>query len=91
MHKAPVRCLLGFLFNNNNTNICNAHSVSKHTESEAQLSQSNAEVLVRWGGKTKHDPISYFLSNTSAENYRNHVVYVKIVASQRWDVFWDTV
>jgi len=46
MHKAPVRCLLGFLFNNNNTNICNAHSVSKHTESEAQLSQSNAEVLV---------------------------------------------
>jgi len=24
------------IINNNNTNICNAHSVSKHTESEAQ-------------------------------------------------------
>ena len=23
----------------------------------------------------------------SAKNYRNHVVYVKIIASQRWDVF----
>ena len=29
--------------NNNNTNICNAHSVSKHTESEAQA-------VARWGG-----------------------------------------
>ena len=31
--------------------------------------------------------ISYFLSNTSAKNYRNRIVYVKIIASQRWDVF----
>jgi len=31
--------------------------------------------------------ISYFLNNTSAKNYHNRVVYVKIIASQRWDVF----
>jgi len=46
---------------------------------------------VRWGGKTKHRLISYFLSNTSAKNYRNQIVYVKTTASQRWDVFRDTV
>jgi len=35
--------------------------------------------------------ISYFLSNTSSKNYRNRIVYVKITASRRWDVFWHTV
>jgi len=34
-----------------------------------------------------HLLISYFLSNTSAKNYRNRIVYVKVIASQRWDVF----
>jgi len=55
------------------------------------LSQGNAEALDRWGGKTKHHLISGFRSNTSASNYRNRIVYVKISASQKWDVFWDTV
>ena len=55
------------------------------------ISQGNAETLERWGGKTKHHLISHFLSNTSAKNYRNRIVYVKIIASGRWDVFWDTV
>jgi len=31
--------------------------------------------------------ISYFLSNISAKNYGNRIVYVKIIASQRWGVF----
>jgi len=53
------------------------------------LSQGNAEALDRWGGKTKHCLISYFLSNTSAKNYRNRIVYAKIIESQMWDVFWD--
>jgi len=35
--------------------------------------------------------ISYFLSNTSAKNYCNRIGYVKIIASRRWVVFWDTV
>jgi len=62
------------------------------------ISQGNAEALERWGEKTKHHLISYFLSNTSAKNYRNWMVYVKTIASQRWgvscqrwDVSWDTV
>jgi len=55
------------------------------------LLHGNAEALDRWGGKTKHHLISYFLSNTSAKNYCNWIMYVKIIASQRWDVFWGTV
>jgi len=39
----------------------------------------------------KYILIAYFLGNTCAKNYRNQTVYVKIIASQRWDVFWDTV
>jgi len=55
------------------------------------LSQGNAEALDRWGGKAKHRLISYLLSNTSAKNYRNRIVYVKIIASQMWDLFGDSV
>jgi len=55
------------------------------------LSQGNADALDRWGGTPKHRLISYFLSNTSAKNYPNRIVYVKIIRSQTWDVFWDTV
>jgi len=49
--------------------------------------QGNAEALERWVGKTKHRLISYFLSNISAKNYWKWIVYVKFIASQRWDVF----
>jgi len=28
-----------------------------------------------------------FLCKISAKNYRNRIVYAKIIASQRWDVF----
>jgi len=51
------------------------------------ISQGNAEALERWGGKTRHRLMSYFLSSTSAKNYRNRIVNVETVASQRWDVF----
>ena len=34
--------------------------------------------------------ISYFLSNTSPNNCRNQMVYVKIIVSQRWDVVFET-
>ena len=53
--------------------------------------QGNAEALDKWGGKAKHRLIYYFLTNTSAKNCRNRIVYVNIIASQRSDVFWDTV
>jgi len=69
------------------------HTVFKWKDaiSGFSVSQGSAETIDRWGGKTKHRLISYFLSNTSAKNYRNRIMYVKIIASQRWDVFWDTV
>jgi len=51
------------------------------------ISQGNAETLDRRGGKAKYRLISYFLTNTSAKNYRNRIVYIKIIVSQRWDVF----
>jgi len=54
------------------------------------LSQTNAEALDRWGRITKHSLISYFLSNTSAKSYRDRIMYVKIIGSQRWDVFMST-
>jgi len=49
------------------------------------------EALVRWGGEIKYVFIAYFLGNISAKNCCNRTVYVKIIASQRWDFFWDTV
>jgi len=59
--------------------------------SEFPISQGNAEAQDRWGGKTKYHMIPHFLSNISAKNYRNRIVYAKIIASQTWDVFWDMV
>jgi len=51
--------------------------------------QASAEPLDRWCRKTNHRLISYFLSNTSAKNYRNRITYDNIITSQTWDVFWD--
>ena len=53
------------------------------------ISQGNAEALDRWGGKAKHHMIPDFLSNISAKNYRNRIMYVKIIASRRWEVFFE--
>ena len=66
------------------------NAVTTALSSGFPLSQGNADALDRWGGKTKHRLISYFLSKTSAKNYRNRIVYVKIIACQRWDVFLET-
>jgi len=62
----------------------NAPVCQKTPSSEFPLSQGNAEALGRWGGKTKHHLLSYFLVNTSAKHYCNRIVCVKIIASQRW-------
>jgi len=51
------------------------------------VSPGSAEALVRWGGKIKHILIAYFLSNICAKNCRSRTMYVKIISSQRWDVF----
>jgi len=51
------------------------------------LLQGSTEAQDRCGGKTKQHLISYFLSNTSAKDYHNRIMYVKIIASLMWDVF----
>ena len=54
------------------------------------VSPGSAEAQVRWGGKIKYILIAYFLGNICAINYRNRTVHVKIIASQRRDVFFET-
>jgi len=38
----------------------------------------------------KYILIAYFLGNIFAKNCCSRTVYVKMVASQRWDVFFET-
>ena len=47
----------------------------------------NIECYGNKGRARLHQHVPYFLSNTSAKNYHNRIVCVKIIASQRWDVF----
>jgi len=51
------------------------------------VSPGSAEALVTWGGKINYILIAYFLGNICTKNCRSRTVYVKIIASQRWDVF----
>jgi len=51
----------------------------------------SAVAHVVWGGIVKCLLIAYFISNISAKKYQNPFMCVKVIASQRWDVFWDTV
>jgi len=68
--------------------LCCTHSTSALC-SGFHILQGIAEALDRWGGKTKHHMIPYFLSNISAKNYSNRIVYVKIklIASRGWNFF----
>ena len=60
---------------------------SEKTQFLFPVSPGSAEAQVRWGGKIKYVLNDYFLGNIRAKNYHNQTVYVKIIASQRWDVF----
>jgi len=51
------------------------------------LLPDSADVQVIWGGTVKCLLIAYFISNISAKKYQNLFTYVKVIASQRWDVF----
>ena len=56
------------------------------------LSQGNAEALNRIGEVGRQGIVSFhtFSATLLPKNYRNGIVYVKITASQRWDVFCET-
>jgi len=51
----------------------------------------SAEAQVIWGGTVKHLLIAYFIGNICAKKYQNAFTYVKVIANERRDVFWDTV
>jgi len=55
------------------------------------VTQSNAEAQVTWGGIVKRVLIVYFIGNISAKKLSKSIHYVKVIARQRWDIFWDTV
>jgi len=51
----------------------------------------STEAQVIWGSTVKRLLIAYFIGNISAKKDQNAFTYVKVIANQRWDVFWDTV
>ena len=51
----------------------------------------SAETQVIWGGIVKCLLIAYFIGNISAKKYQNSFMCVKVIASHRWDICWDTV
>jgi len=51
----------------------------------------SAEAQVIWGGIVKCLLIVYFISNISAKEYQNPFMCVKVISSQMWNAFWDTV
>jgi len=55
------------------------------------LLPGSAEAQVIWGGIVKRLLIARFIGNISAKKYQNPFMCVKVIVSQRWDVFCDTV
>jgi len=52
---------------------------------------ASAETQVIWGGVVMRLLIAYFIGSISGKIYQNPFRCIKVIASQRWDVFWDTV
>jgi len=51
----------------------------------------STEAQVIWGGVVKCLLIACFIGNIFAKKHQNPFTRVRVIASQRWDVFWDTV
>jgi len=47
----------------------------------------SAKAQVIWGGIVKSLLTAYFIGNTSAKKYQTPFTCVKVIASQKWDVF----
>jgi len=65
--------------------VLNRHNFRVH------VSLGSAETLVRKGGIISHHSIAYSLSNISAKNYRNRLMWVESIVCNISVVFWDTV
>jgi len=51
----------------------------------------SAEAQGIWSGTAKRLLTAYFIGNISAKKYQNAFMCVKVIANQRWDVFWETL
>jgi len=51
----------------------------------------SAEAQVIWGGIIKRLLIAWFIRNISSKKDHYPFTCIKVIASQMWDVFWDTV
>jgi len=54
-------------------------TVSEKTISGVHVSPGSAETLVRRGGITIHFSVVYSLSNISAKNYQNRLMFVEVI------------
>jgi len=68
-----------------------ACGVLKRHKFRVHVSLGSAETLVRIGGIINHHSIAYSLSNISAKNYRNRLMWVESIVCNIGVVFWDTV
>jgi len=71
--------------------VCNTIQLSEIITQQSNVLPGSAEAQVIWGGVIKRLLIAYFIGNISAKKYQNPFMCIKVIASQRWDVFWDTV
>jgi len=71
--------------------VCNTIQLSENVIFVFPLLPGSAEAQVTWGGIVKRLWIAYFIDNISAKKISKSIMCVKVTASQRWDVFWDTV
>ena len=67
--------------------VCNTIQLSE--KCDFHVSPFSAQVI--WGGIVKRLLIAYFIGNISAKKYQHPFMCIKVIASQRWDVFWDTL
>ena len=68
-----------------------ACGVLKRHNFQVHVSLGSTETLVRRGGIINHYSIAYSLSNISAKNYRNRLMWVESIVCSISVVFWDTV
>jgi len=59
--------------------------------SAVHVSPGSAETLVREFGITNHHLIAYLLSNISAKNYQNQLMWVEVIVCYISAIFWDTM
>ena len=69
---------------------CLWRKLTEKTQFLGSCFPSSAETLVRRGGKINHRSIAYSLSNISAKNYRNRLMWVESIVCNISVVFSET-